>query len=103
MPCAFWTPLGQGVELEVHSGADFPLPEQGLEVERPLLAAHQHHRGGAGALQLGEVGRRRVQAGPEGPYAVLTEGAGEPRRKGKRLKHAADRRKVDSFTEGAKG
>ena len=33
------------------------------------------------------------------PYAVLTEGGGEPRKKGKRLKHAADRRKVDSFTD----
>ena len=33
------------------------------------------------------------------PYAVLTEGANEPKRKGKRLKHAADRRKVDSFTD----
>ena len=33
------------------------------------------------------------------PYAVLTEGGNEPRRKGKRLKHAADRRKVDSFTD----
>ncbi len=37
------------------------------------------------------------------PYAVLTEGAGEPRRKGKRLKHAADRRKVDSFTDLSPG
>ncbi len=33
------------------------------------------------------------------PYAVLTEGGGEPRKKGKRLKHAADRRRVDSFTD----
>ncbi len=33
------------------------------------------------------------------PYAVLTEGGNEPRRKGRRLKHAADRRKVDSFTD----
>ena len=33
------------------------------------------------------------------PYAVLTEGGNEPRKKGKRLKHAADRRKVDSFTD----
>ncbi len=33
------------------------------------------------------------------PYAVLTEGADGPRKKGKRLKHAADRRKVDSFTD----
>ena len=33
------------------------------------------------------------------PFAVLTEGGNEPRKKGKRLKHAADRRKVDSFTD----
>ena len=34
------------------------------------------------------------------PYAVLSEGGGEPRKKrGKRLKRAADRRKVDSFTD----
>ena len=33
------------------------------------------------------------------PFAVLTEGGGEPRKKGKRLRHAADRRKVDSFTD----
>ena len=33
------------------------------------------------------------------PFAVLTEGGSEPRKKGKRLKHAADRRKVDSFTD----
>ena len=33
------------------------------------------------------------------PWAVLTEGGSEPRRKGKRLKHAADRRKVASFTD----
>ncbi|MDE6260137.1 MAG: DEAD/DEAH box helicase, partial [Oscillospiraceae bacterium] len=37
------------------------------------------------------------------PYAVLTEGGNEPRRKGKRLKHAADRRKVDSFTDLSPG
>jgi len=37
------------------------------------------------------------------PYAVLTEGGGEPRKKGKRLKHAADRRKVDSFTDLSPG
>ena len=33
------------------------------------------------------------------PYAVLTEGGNEPRKKGKRFKHAADRRRVDSFTD----
>ena len=33
------------------------------------------------------------------PFAVLTEGGSEPRKKSKRLKHAADRRKVDSFTD----
>ena len=33
------------------------------------------------------------------PYAVLAEGGGQPRKKGKRLKHASDRRKVDSFTD----
>ena len=33
------------------------------------------------------------------PWAVLTEGRAEPRKKSKRLKHAADRRKVDSFTD----
>ena len=37
------------------------------------------------------------------PYAVLTEGGSEPRRKTKRLKHAADRRKVDSFTDLSPG
>lgn len=37
------------------------------------------------------------------PYAVLTEGGNEPRRKSKRLKHAADRRKVDSFTDLSPG
>ncbi len=37
------------------------------------------------------------------PYAVLTEGGHEPRRKAKRLKHAADRRKVDSFTDLSPG
>ena len=37
------------------------------------------------------------------PYAVLTEGGNEPRKKGKRLKHAADRRKVDSFTDLSPG
>ena len=37
------------------------------------------------------------------PYAVLTEGGNEPRRKGKRLKNAADRRKVDSFTDLSPG
>ena len=37
------------------------------------------------------------------PYAVLTEGGNEPRRKGKRLKHAADRRRVDSFTDLSPG
>ena len=34
---------------------------------------------------------------------MLTEGGNEPRRKGKRLKHAADRRKVDSFTDLSPG
>ena len=33
------------------------------------------------------------------PWAVLTEGGSEPRKKGKRFKHAADRRKVGSFTD----
>ena len=37
------------------------------------------------------------------PFAVLTEGGGEQRKKGKRLKHAADRRKVDSFTDLSPG
>ena len=37
------------------------------------------------------------------PYAVLSEGGNEPRRKGKRLKNAADRRKVDSFTDLSPG
>ena len=37
------------------------------------------------------------------PYAVLTEGGNEPRKKGKRLKHAADRRRVDSFTDLSPG
>ncbi len=37
------------------------------------------------------------------PYAVLTEGGNEPRKRGKRLKHAADRRKVDSFTDLSPG
>ena len=37
------------------------------------------------------------------PIAVLTEGKAEGRKKGKRLKHAADRRKVDSFTDLAPG
>jgi len=37
------------------------------------------------------------------PWAVLTEGRSEPRKKGKRLKHAADRRKVDSFTDLSPG
>ena len=58
--------LGQAVELEVHGGTDLPLPQEGLEVQGPLLAAHQHHRPGAGGLELAEVGGRRVQAGPEG-------------------------------------
>ena len=37
------------------------------------------------------------------PIAVLTEGRAEGRKKGKRLKHAADRRKVDSFTDLSPG
>ena len=37
------------------------------------------------------------------PWAVLTEGGGEPRKRGKRLKHAADRRRVDSFTDLSPG
>ena len=37
------------------------------------------------------------------PWAVLTEGGGELRKRGKRLKHAADRRKVDSFTDLSPG
>ena len=37
------------------------------------------------------------------PYAVLTEGGSEPKRRGKRLKHAADRRRVDSFTDLSPG
>ena len=37
------------------------------------------------------------------PIAVLTEGKAEGRKKGKRLKHAADRRKVDSFTDLSPG
>ena len=37
------------------------------------------------------------------PYAVLTEGGSEPKRRGKRLKNAADRRKVDSFTDLSPG
>ena len=37
------------------------------------------------------------------PYAVLTEGSDQPRKKGKRLKNAADRRKVDSFTDLSPG
>ncbi|MDD6160595.1 MAG: transcription-repair coupling factor [Oscillospiraceae bacterium] len=37
------------------------------------------------------------------PWAVLTEGQSEPRKKGKRLKHAADRRKMDSFTDLSPG
>ena len=37
------------------------------------------------------------------PWAVLTEGKAESRKKGKRLKHAADRRKVDSFTDLSPG
>ena len=37
------------------------------------------------------------------PYAVLTEGGDGPRKRGKRLKHAADRRRVDSFTDLSPG
>ena len=33
------------------------------------------------------------------PWAVLTQGQGQSKKKGKRLKHAADRRRVDSFTD----
>ena len=33
------------------------------------------------------------------PFAVLTQGQSQGKRKGKRLKHAADRRRVDSFTD----
>ena len=36
-------------------------------------------------------------------FAVLSEGRGEPRRRGKRLKHADDRRRVASFTDLAPG
>ena len=37
------------------------------------------------------------------PWAVLTEGQGEGRKRGKRLRHAADRRRVDSFTDLSPG
>ena len=37
------------------------------------------------------------------PWAILTEGKSEVRKKGKRLKYAADRRKVDSFTDLSPG
>ena len=37
------------------------------------------------------------------PIAVLTEGKAERRKKSKRLKHASDRRKVDSFTDLSPG
>ena len=33
------------------------------------------------------------------PFAVLTQGQSQGKKKGKRLKHAADRRRVDSFTD----
>ena len=33
------------------------------------------------------------------PWAVLTQGQGQSKKKGKRLRHAADRRRVDSFTD----
>ncbi len=80
--------LGEGVELKIHPRPELLLPEEGLEVQTPLLRPRQHHRGVARAQVVGEVGDRRLQAdavggellggdGEEGAGALGVLGGGE--------------------------
>ena len=62
---------------------------------------HELPRPGAITIAVGGLSAGFDYAGC--PWAVLTEGRAEPRKKGKRLKHAADRRRVDSFTDLSPG
>ena len=57
---------GQLMELEIHGGPYLLLPQQGLEIQGPLLAAHQYHGGIALADIVGQVGHCGLQAGPVG-------------------------------------
>ena len=57
---------GQVVELEVHGGLPPLLPQEGLEVQGPLLAAHQHHGAEAVGDIVGQVGHGGLQAGAVG-------------------------------------
>ena len=74
-------------EQKVRSAVDFQL--------------HELPRPGTIAIAVGGLSAGFDYAGC--PWAVLTEGRAEPRKKGRRLKHAADRRRVDSFTDLSPG
>ena len=70
--------LRQIVELEVHRRAQLPLPQQGLEVQGPLFAGYQHHRGRPGILKLGQVGGRSFQVDPKGGQLPGLDGQQRP-------------------------
>ena len=54
---------GQLVELEIHGGGHLLLPQEGLEVEGTLLAAHQYHGAESVGDIVGQVGDGGLQAG----------------------------------------
>ena len=69
---------GQGLQGEVHPGFYLLLPEEGLEVQGPLLAGHQHQDGKPGALIVAQVLHRSLQAGPEGGQLLGHQGQHTP-------------------------
>ena len=74
--------LGKLLELEVHGGFDLLLPEEGLQVDGPLLSGHQHQGGESAVLVVGQVLDRRLQAGQEGGKLLGGDGQQLPGRRG---------------------
>ena len=71
----------QVVEGKVHRRPELLLPQQGLQVQRPLLAGHQHHRGKALVHIVAQIRDRRLQAGAVAGELLcqdVNEGPGPP-------------------------
>ena len=67
------------MELEIHGGGHLLLPQEGLEVEGTLLAAHQYHGAESVGDIVGQIGDGGLQAGAVGEELLgqqVEQGAG---------------------------
>ena len=70
------------MELKVHSGSEVLFPQQGLEVQRPLLTGHQHNDGEVLPHIVRQIGYSRLQARPIGGKLLGQEIEDSPGRPG---------------------